>query len=743
MRTARQSRLRFLSKAWPQNNGIARRLIAALVLFSSVITTIITAVELYMDYRTDIRLIDERFESIRKIFLPSLTESVWVAERTHILTQLEGLLNLTDIELAEIVVDGQATWSAGARASTHRLEHVIPLVHPHRDQIVSIGELHVVASIDTVLARLWAKLLVILASNAVKTFLVAMFVLAIFQAMVGQHLEAISAYLHRISGNLAETGDLRLNRPTTGMCRPDLLDYVASAINAMRRDLTRTMTGLLDSNQKLEAIIQCSPFALCTTDRNNVVTNWNPGAATLFGWSTSEIVGRPIADLLRGNERAYLKLRSKIDNNSRDLSEIQYKRRDGSVVDVAVNVAKLGPLSADPNGYLFIAADITRWKTTEEQLRQSQKMETLGQLTGGIAHDFNNLLGVILLNLDSLEILICDNEKARPFVSDCLAAAVSGANLTHRLLAFARQQILSPSLVSINDQVAGMVALMRRTLGEKIVVHLELAANPWPVYVDPAQLEASILNLATNARDAMPGGGQLWIATANKHIDADCAHAHPGLVPGDYATIMVSDNGVGMSEEVRTRIFEPFYTTKERGRGTGLGLSMVFGFLRQSNGLITVYSEPGKGSTFRLYLPRSMIKPTEETPVLPAPPAHGNGETILVVEDHDLLRLSVMRQLTSLNYRVLAAADPPSALSILAEHTVDAVLTDVVMPGEVDGITLAREILGRWPGTKIALTSGFSETQVDTGNLVPPDRILNKPYHLDTLARVIRDMLEN
>ena len=742
MTATRESRGKFLNKAVLRNNGIARRLIVVLVLFSSAITTIVTVFELYLDYRADLRLIDERFQSIRKVLLPSLTASVWVAERSHVETHLEGLLNIPDIELAQIIVDGQPKWSAGALLSARRLEYVAPLIHRHRDQMVSIGELRVVASIDSVLGRIWDKVFVVLVSNSIKTFFVAMFMLIVFQAMVGQHLEFIAAYLRRIAGNIAESEDLRLNRPASGPWRPDALDYVVTAVNAMRGDLTRSMTGLLDSNRKLEAIIQSSPFALCTIERGNVVTIWNPGAEALFGWSRAEIVGRPFSDLLPGNAKAGLELRQKVANNSRDLSEVRYRRRDGSVVDVAVTIARLGPLSDEAHGYLLIAADITKWKATEEQLRQSQKMETLGQLTGGIGHDFNNLLGVILLNLDSLQIQVSDDENARPFVADCLAAAVSGANLTHRLLAFARQQVLSPRLVSVNELVAGMVALMRRTLGERIVVHLELVADPWPVFVDPAQIEASILNLATNARDAMPDGGRLWITTENRQLDADCALAHPGLVPGDYATIVVSDDGVGMTEEVRTRIFEPFYTTKERGRGIGLGLSMVFGFLRQSNGLITVYSEPGKGSTFRLYLPRSRIKPSDEPPILLGPPVYGNGETILVVEDHDLLRESVIRQLAGWNYRVLAAADPDSALDILADRTVDVVLTDIVMPGEMDGMGLAREILRRWPGIKIVLTTGFSASQMDTGDVVPPDRILNKPYHRDMLARMIRDTLD-
>jgi PAS domain S-box-containing protein len=742
MMTAGQSRSRFLSKALLRNNGIARRLILALVLFSSVITAVATVVELYMDYRWDVGVIHEGFDSIRKVFLPSLTESVWVVEDEQIETQLKGFLNLPDIELAEIRVDGRTKWSAGSHVSTRHLEYFIPLLYPYRGRMLNIGELHVVARVDHVFDRIRGKFFVILVSNSIKTCLVAIFMLVIFQGLVGQHLEFIAAYLRRIPQGIAETGDLRLNRHANGLWRPDALDYVVSAINSMRRDLLLSVSKLTDSNRHLEAMIQYSPFAKYTTDRDNVVTIWSPGAEALFGWSATEIVGHPIAEVLRGNEGFFQQIRSKIENGSLDLLEAQIKRRDGRLVDVAVNVAELGRTVGISNGYLIIAADITKWKATEAQLRQAQKMEAVGQLTGGIAHDFNNILGIIMLNLGSLPLLLNGSDKANELVSDCLTAAVSGANLTHRLLAFARQQTLAPTHVAINDMVADMVALMRRTLGENIVVHLELAADPWPVFIDPGQLETSLLNLATNARDAMPDGGHLWIATGNTHIDADSAVG--GLVEGDYATVVVSDDGLGMTEEVRTRVFEPFYTTKRPGRGTGLGLSMVLGFLLQSHGSITVHSEPDKGSTFRLYLPRSTMQPTEEAPTAQSTPqASANGEMILVVEDNELLRASVIRQLAALNYHVRGAADAASALVTLEAARVDLVLTDIVMPGTMDGIALARAILDRWPGTKIALTSGFADARLDCRGLASSIPVLNKPYHRDRLARVIRDTLDS
>jgi PAS domain S-box-containing protein len=487
-------------------------------------------------------------------------------------------------------------------------------------------------------------------------------------------------------------------------------------------------------------------YAIAITDaRSNTQITANPAYAAMHGMTTDELTGMEVGRLYPPDETevrlAAIQTSDTIGHTEFDTVRV---RKDGTRFPARIWLTTVSDGGGKPLYRIASIIDMTERKSIEQQLVQAQKMEAIGNLSGGIAHDFNNLLGVIVISLDSLQLLLKDNEEANALVSDCLAAALSGASLTQRLLAFAHQQTLAPSLVSINDLVAGMVALMRRSLGENIVVSLELDAGLWPAFVDPSQLEASILNLAMNARDAMPDGGRLLISTANKHIDPDCAQTHPELKPGDYATLLVSDNGVGMTAEVKDRIFEPFYTTKKRGQGTGLGLSMVFGFMRQSNGLITVYTELGKGTTFRLYFPRSTGQPVGEMQTAGVPPTVGGGGTILVVEDNELLRKSVVRNLAALNYHVLSASDAASALATLEERAVDVVLSDVVMPGTLDGIALAREVLARWPGIKIVLTSGFVETKVNgnVGGLAPSVRFLNKPYRRDELARVIRGVLD-
>jgi signal transduction histidine kinase/ActR/RegA family two-component response regulator len=383
---------------------------------------------------------------------------------------------------------------------------------------------------------------------------------------------------------------------------------------------------------------------------------------------------------------------------------------------------------------------------SEEKLRQSQKMEAVGQLTGGLAHDFNNLLLVIIGNLDDLIDSKSNAPAEQELARQALEAAQRGADLIRSLLAFARRQPLQPRRIAINDLMRTIAKLLARTLGERIAVTLELAPDVWPVVADPAQLEAALTNLATNARDAMPRGGRLTIATANRHLDADYGSQHAEVAPGDYALIEVSDTGSGMPPELLAQIFDPFFTTKAQGEGTGLGLSMVFGFIKQSGGHINVYSEPSAGTTFRLYLPRDRTAdlPDREDVTAASPP--GGGESVLVVEDNPALRAIVVMQLTRLGYRVSQSESAAAAIAVLEQdpQRIDLLLADVVMPGKLDGYDLARIVRQRWPATRILMTSGFPGTRLDHATTVAADiPLLTKPYRRAALAQALRDALGN
>jgi len=389
--------------------------------------------------------------------------------------------------------------------------------------------------------------------------------------------------------------------------------------------------------------------------------------------------------------------------------------------------------------------DITERRLIERTLAQSQKMDALGQLTGGMAHDFNNILGVIIGNLDLVKPLLGANALAAELCAEARDGAVRCADLIRRLLAIARRQSLRPDRLDVNTLVSDVSRLLGRTLGEHITLTLELDATLWPVRVDVSQLEAALVNLATNARDAMPKGGQLTITTRNTTLDSSYASQHVDVTAGDYALIEVCDTGTGIPPEIIARIFDPFFTTKAPGKGTGLGLSMTFGFVKQSSGHMSVYSEPGLGTTFRLYLPRSESGQTTKVNVPISDVIVGGDETVLVVEDNAQLRRTAERQLTELGYTVHEADSALSALTILSGgEKVDLLFTDVVMPGSMDGLDLAYRAMRLRQGLKVLLTSGFPGGRgADQRVANSPFRLLGKPYSLMELAQAVRLVLDN
>ncbi len=377
------------------------------------------------------------------------------------------------------------------------------------------------------------------------------------------------------------------------------------------------------------------------------------------------------------------------------------------------------------------------------KLRQSQKMEAVGQLTGGVAHDFNNLLTVILGNAETLVDELSRQPELRRLAEIIMTASLRGADLTRSLLAFARRQPLAPQSIDVNRLIFRMENMLRRTLGETVEWRFLPGADVRPAMVDPAQLESAILNMALNARDAMPGGGKLTVETANVILDRSYAERNEEVRAGEYVMIAVGDSGCGMTADVVARAFEPFFTTKEVGKGTGLGLSMVYGFVKQSDGHIRIYSEPGHGTIVRLYLPRADASPGE-TGVLPPTALSIVSGTILAVEDDDLVRAYVAGELKTLGYFVLTARNGAEALEILrGGATVDMLFSDVVMPGGLSGPQLAQEALKIRPGLKVLYTSGYTEnTVIHGGKLDPGVQLLSKPYLRHELASKLRAVLQ-
>ncbi len=504
---------------------------------------------------------------------------------------------------------------------------------------------------------------------------------------------------------------------------------------------------LRESESRYRAIFETAVDAIIVSDQHGIIQEFSRAAEAMTGYRAAELIGQNMRVLLPPTMR-----QEPERHTARYLwtvRELEVCRKDGSVFPAHLSIAEWW--AGGHRHFTGILRDLSiqhreqveRTKL-EAQLHQAQKMEAIGNLTGGMAHDFNNMLGVIIGNIDLLRDLKKDDPDVDELTHEALDAAFRGADLTRRLLAFARQQPLRPQHVDVNELVSGITRLLRRTIGEDVEISLDLASELWPVVVDPAQLEASLTNLATNARDAMANGGRLMIATANRTLDTDYAAQHAEVVAGGYVMLEVSDTGCGMTPEVMHRIFEPFFTTKGRDKGTGLGLSMVFGFIKQSGGHIGVYSEPGIGTTFRLFLPRM----TEDVPIVEesaaTPLLHGRGEWVLVVEDNEALRRVVTRQLGELGYRVLAAENAAAGLELLDRQSIDLLLTDIVMPGGINGRELARRARQRWPGIKIVFTSGFSEARLngDGGPLAACTPLLSKPYRKEDLASAAREALD-
>lgn len=424
--------------------------------------------------------------------------------------------------------------------------------------------------------------------------------------------------------------------------------------------------------------------------------------------------------------------------------EYRYQRANGSYAHVVNQACIVRNDQGNPVRIIGSLTDITEQRLLEEQLRRSQRLEAVGQMTGGVAHDFNNLLTVIMGNSEQLQDSLGADHRLMPLVDMTAKAAQRGAELTNRLLAFARRQPLTPTVLNVNRQIYGMDKLLRSTLGEAVHLEIVQAGGLWKALVDAPQLESAILNLCLNARDAMPGGGRLTIETANAHLDVDYARKEGDLVPGQYVLIAVSDTGTGIDTKTLERVFEPFFTTKDVGKGSGLGLSMVYGFVKQSAGHVRIYSEPGLGTTIKLYLPRAHEPEPQIMDERPASAAQPGREHILLVEDDELVRDHVAMLLKTLGYQVSVAANGADALETLqCLGTVDLLFTDVVMPGSMTGRQLADTVRQTHPHMPVLFSSGYTENAiVHHGRLDPGVYLLQKPYRRQELAAMVRRVID-
>ena len=512
-------------------------------------------------------------------------------------------------------------------------------------------------------------------------------------------------------------------------------------VSKIARDTTETIRTQKALNQEIEErrrIFETSQDLILVTDTKGSFVQVSPSSMTILGYRPEEMIGHSAVEFIHPDDLDSTREEMRAARRGRQMRnfDTRYVRKDGE----SVMLTWMGTWSEPVRRHFFVGRDLTEKQEAEARLRQVQKMDAVGQLTGGVAHDFNNILTVITGTIGILADAIADRPELVSIAKLIDDAAERGAQLTRHLLAFARKQPLQPREVDVNLLIVETAKLLHPTLGEQIQISPTLAEDAWTALVDPSQLTTAVLNLALNARDAMPGGGKLVLETRNVYLDEGYASMHSEVAPGNYVMIAVSDTGSGIPAANLERVFDPFFTTKEIGKGTGLGLSMVFGFVKQSGGHIKIYSEEGHGTTVRIYLPRSTGLHLTETEAMATSDIRGGHEVVLIVEDDPMVRQYVITQIRSLGYTTLDAANASEALDIIDNNAnIELLFTDVIMPGRMNGRHLVDEALRRRPALKTLFTSGYTENAiVHHGRLDSGVLLLAKPYRKSELARMIR-----
>jgi PAS domain S-box-containing protein len=522
----------------------------------------------------------------------------------------------------------------------------------------------------------------------------------------------------------------------------DILQFVSTQV-AMAIERQRVESQLRESENRYRLLFEANPEAMLVYDTESLcILAVNEAAIRRYGYSREEFLAMTIKDLRPASEQTRLEqiLREPLDGPHIH-TNLRHQRKNGTIIDVEVSSDQI---TFDGRAArLVLATDVTERKQLENQFRQAQKMEAVGKLAGGIAHDFNNLLTAIIGYSVMLGQSLGADDRRRKDIDEIHGAAMRAAGLTQQLLAFSRKQVLQPRVLDLNETVGKANNLLQRLIGENIALTTVLDPGLDAVTADPVQLEQVIINLAVNARDAMPNGGELRIETANAELDAAYTAEHSIVSPGSYVRLTVSDTGVGMDDATKARLFEPFFTTKGPGLGTGLGLSTVYGIVKQSGGFIWVYSELGKGTAFKIYLPRVDAALEAISPAALSPDTNRGTETVLLVEDEPALRAVARRALEGHGYTVIEAADGHTALALAAEHAgqFSAVVTDVVMPA-MSGRELAEHLAVSQPDVPFLFMSGYTDDAiVRHGVLEPGVAFLQKPFSPEALARKVRELL--
>ncbi|MGQ9699417.1 MAG: PAS domain S-box protein, partial [Armatimonadota bacterium] len=515
-------------------------------------------------------------------------------------------------------------------------------------------------------------------------------------------------------------------------------------VEGIARDVTERKR-MEAERARLALAVESAADAIVITDADANIQYVNPAFERMTGYSLEEVRGKTPRILKSGKHgpEFYKDMWDTIIRGEVWTGRITNRRKDGSLYLERCTISSVRDQSGNVLNYVAVKRDITERVALEEKLRQSQKMEAVGRLAGGVAHDFNNLLTAISGYSDLLARKMDPDDPLCGYVREIRKAADRASSLTNQLLAFSRRQVMQPKIINLNTTVADMAQMLRRLIGEHIELKTVFGENLWCVKADPSHMEQVVMNLVVNARDAMPDGGRLIIETANVYLDKEYAQHHQPVQPGRYVMLAISDTGCGMDAETLAHAFEPFYTTKEKGKGTGLGLATVYGIVKQSGGYIWVYSEPGKGTTFRVYLPAVDGEPNVPEEVSYRSPDLAGDETVLLVEDEDAVRSLLKGVLASYGYTVLDASNGSEALDVAAKYQgpIHVVVTDVVMP-EMGGRALTEKLVQQRPDVKVVFMSGYTGDAIaHHGVLDEGVEFLQKPFPLEAVAAKIRSVM--
>lgn len=732
---------------------IARKILFFILLFSSFVTVLVTGFQLYSYYQEQAAVVNHRMTQIELSYRDSLANAIWFFDAKQIDSILTGIMKFEDVHYAEIKIETGGKFYRGERRQDENLRVFdTDVLHEMKSRSVLVGHLLIESNLEGVIQRVGGQFWQILMSQTFKTFFVSLFILFIIHYIITRHLSAISSFASSLDIG-QKNKFLSLNRAKT--TQADELDQIVHAMNKMKGELMADAAEREQAENRLKKFSQAveqNSAAMLILDAERCIEYVNPKFESSTGFNSSEVLGK-VADIFIFGDKAVdacQEVWALLLSNNKWRGEVHSHRMDGSQLWETVSISSIVGPKHEITHFLVLKDDISDLRQAEEKIRHAQKMEAVGELTGGIAHDFNNILGIVQGNLEILNDLLKNDEKAQSRIQSALKGTTRGADLTRKLLNFSRKEMEGTKRISISSHIRDMEDFLIKSLTVLVDVNFRLDKEVWLVDLDPGDLQDTIVNLTLNARDAMPEGGSLTIETGNKVLEEEYLQRNPLGKTGDFVMLTVSDTGHGMNSETKDRVMEPFFTTKELGKGTGLGLSMVYGFVQRSGGHLKIYSEEGIGTTFRLYFPRAKqsseqkVGAKEAFDILPS----GTEKILIVDDENDLCEIAAF-YLEELGYKTVKANDGQQALDILSSgHDIDVLFSDVVMPGGLDGYQLASTVHDLHPDLKILLASGYTKkkTEISGGdnkymfNLV--ERLLSKPYNQAELSVAIRDAID-